>query len=187
MANIDKVQTLWTGFTGAPGYTTMYWMSGLTNKCALTRTYFDAIKGVIPSTITLQVQSSGLEIDETSGAANGVWSETAVTAVVGTAVGVYAAPSGSIADWLTSAFVAGRRVRGRSFMVPLSGTAYQSDGTLLATAQTTLANAAAALVTGAAGTLGVWHRPVGGSGGVFHLTTSSTVPDKVVVLRSRRD
>lgn len=184
---IIKIQAIWTGFVGAPGYTTWYFASGTTTQVVQMRNYFDAIKAELPSIVTVQVQNAGLELDEGTGAATGAWSAASAAPVVGGGIGVYAAPAGAVTNWLTSAFVAGRRLRGRTFLVPLRGAAYQSDGTLVAGTLTTLQSAAAAQVVASGASMLAWHRPVNGSGGSVDAVTSSAVPDKVCVLRSRRD
>lgn len=187
MADIIKIQAVWTGFTGAPGYTTWYFGAGTTTQSVQMRAFFDAIKGLIPSTVSVQVGSTGLLIEDSTGAATGTWTTAAQTVVVGTAVGTYSAPAGAVVNWLTSAYIGGRRLRGRSFLVPLSGNVYQNDGTLGTTSLGTLQTAATAEVTASGTSFIVWKRPVGGAGGTQSPVTSSIVPDKCVVLRSRRD
>ena len=99
---------------------------------------------------------------------------------------------------LTAGFVAGRRVRGRWFIVPLIATGYDTAGSLSTAAQTTLDTAATALVTAFAGDMVVWARPFPGRdaspgvpavparSGSVHPIIDVTVPDLAVSLRSRR-
>lgn len=187
MPDIKKAQAIWTGFNGAPGYTTLYFGTASVTIAAQMRVFFDAIKALLPSIVTIQVQSTGLTVDIATGAATGTWTEAAVTPVVGTTAGVYSAPSGAVVDWLTPSFINGRRLRGRSFIVPMASASYQNDGSILGTSLTILQNAASAFVAASAVDFVVWKRPVDGAGGVAVAVTSAIVPDKAVVLRSRRD
>lgn len=94
-----------------------------------------------------------------------------------------------VASWHTADIVAGRRVRGRTFLGPLDNSCLQNDGTLSSSTVThTNALIAAWLDSGITGVdTVVWHRPVGGTGGSDHVITSGSVRDKFGVLRSRRD
>ena len=87
MATIIKQQAIWTGFTGAPGYTTWYFDGTTTTNVVQMRTFFDNIKGLLPSTVSVQVQNSGLTINDATGAAVGTWSQASAAIVTGTAVG----------------------------------------------------------------------------------------------------
>jgi hypothetical protein len=187
MTSILKVQAIWTGFIGAPGYTTHYFDGAALTIPAQMRVFFDAIKATLPPVVVVAPQNSGMIIEDSTGEAVGIWSQAAAATVTGTGSGAYSAPSGAVVDWKTDDFVNGRHVQGRSFLVPLSGGAFQTDGTILGTQLTILQNAAAAYVAGAGGLLLVWHRPVDGAGGSSHAVTSALVPDKSCVLRSRRD
>jgi len=91
--------------------------------------------------------------------------------------------------WKTADFVAGRRVRGRTFLSPLSNATLQTDGTPAAATITAAQAFGAAWINMGATDIqaGIWHRPVGGSGGSFHAITGYQVNDKWAVLRSRRD
>jgi hypothetical protein len=184
---IQKQVTLWTGFPGAPGYTTLYWNDVTGPNLVALQAFWTGIADRLPSNTTIQVQSTGDRLDEATGAVIGAWSGAAQTPIVGTGAGAYSAVSGAHINWRTAAIVAGRRVRGRSFLVPLYGGAYDSDGTIAATVLTDLRTNLATFVAAAAADLRVWHRPVGGSGGSAHAVTAADIPDKAAALRSRRD
>jgi hypothetical protein len=82
----------------------------------------------------------------------------------------------------------GRRLRGRTFLVPLGSTFYTTDGTPIETARTNIAAAAAVLIANTGGPpLGVWRRPSPSGVGVLGVATTASVPDKAAVLKSRRD
>jgi hypothetical protein len=187
--SIDRVTVLWSGFPGAPGYTRFYTDPSVgVPPLADYQAFFTGIADRIPSSVTIQVQSTGDTLDEQTGAITGSWSEAAQTAIVGTGSGAYAAASGAHINWRTATLVNGRRLKGRTFLVPLYGGAYDSDGTIAATVLTDLRTNLATLVAAVGGGLQVvWHRPVNGANGSIGDMTSADIPDKAAVLRSRRD
>lgn len=208
MSDIMKVTMAWTGFTGAPGYSNFYYKDtattgALTNADATTAAnevalFMDAIVTLLPPTVKLQIQSDVPVINATTGKMSYVLSTGPWGTLTGSAVaGSYSAASGSVITWRTGGVRDGRRVRGRTFLVPLANSAYESDGTMATAALTTLQNAAAGMVSPAANkSLVVWARPTvtknpdgtstTGTDGNWYQVTSGTIPDRVAVLRSRR-
>jgi len=151
------------------------------------RAFFQSFVSQLPSNLTIQVPSTGDVVSETTGAITGSWSVGSTPVVVtGSNVGAYAGNAGAVVHWLSGGVVAGRRVRGRTFLVPLAGTAYDSAGSISSTFLTTLQTAAATYVTAQAGVAVVWARPAPGRTGSLHSIVSSRVPDLAVTLRSRR-
>lgn len=195
MATIVRIQAVWTGFQGGPGYTHWYGISDGDSAAAAAalaprmRTFFDSIKGLIPSNVDIKVQRTYQVLNDQNGHVTNEAQLAVDPAILsGTAVGVYSAASGAVMNWETGFFNAnGRRVRGRTYLVPLSSTAMENDGTLSSTAFNTL-QAAGTAALGGTGSLGVWTRPSpGGSDGDFNIAISALVKDKVAVLTSRRD
>src|SRR4029453_13013983 len=187
MTNILRQVALWNGFPGAPGDTTWYFAGGTTTNVVQMRNFFAAIASLLPSSVTVQVQNTGDVVTAETGVATGSWSQASAAVVTGTAGGGYSGPSGVVMRLETGVFVAGRRLRGRSFLVPMAGSIQDTNGTVAATPLGTLNTAAAAAVTASGTSWLVWHRPVGGSGGSVSPVTSAGIPDKIAVLRSRRD
>ena len=148
---------------------------------------FVALGPYLPDSVTVQVEATGDVIDDATGALTGAWTDTPVLPVVGGSAAQYAAPSGFFINWNTTTILAGHRLRGRTFFVPSASDVYDSDGSIGATILAAIQAAADSFVAAATGDLVVWHRPVGGSGGGHGLVLSATAPDKVGVLRSRRD
>jgi len=187
MATLKRYRVNWTGFSGGPGLSTFYGSSAADLLDDI-RVFFNAIKGFIPSTTTLSFPNAGDLINDADGAITGLWGEPIAANVVGTSATVYSAPSGMNVSWITGGIVAGRRVRGRTFVVPYSG--YEMDGSLTNANVTTAAAAAAALVVATAGSLLIWSRPqtvpVVRAGSSYAIV-ASTVSDTPTVLRSRRD
>ena len=187
MAPLMRHRTTWTGFVGGPGVTTLYWDAGSAVNLTAWNAFLTAIQARFPTVVTWQSQNQGDVIESTTGVISGSWAGAAQPSVSGTGVGAYTAPSGCVINWRTAGVVDGRRLRGRSFMVPLHGGAYDSDGTISAAALTSLRTALATFQAAAAPVLQVWSRPLDGAGGSNHTVTSADIPDKAAILRSRRD
>jgi hypothetical protein len=136
---------------------------------------------------TITVPGTGEVIEDTTGELLDVWTAAGGGTVVGTAGGVVAGGVGACVSWNTGGIIGGRRLRGRTFLVPLSSTAYESNGTLTSSALTAIGAFANGLM--ASGPLAVWHRPTsaGGSDGNSYGVISNRIRDKVAFLSSRRD
>lgn len=150
------------------------------------RTFFDGVKALFNSGISWQFPGEVLELDTTTGVLTGVHAVTPPANVVGTGSAAMAAPAGAKVRWFTPAIVAGRRLQGGTFLVPLMTSSYESNGTLLGSSITVIDAAAAAFIdtslwTNAAPS--VYSR----THGIQADITSRRTPDRVSVLRSRRD
>lgn len=209
MAPILRVKARWSGFTGSPGYSNFYFRDfadgAFTDTVAdaagdRVESFFLAIQNLFPTAVKITVQSDAEVIEETTGDITQILSTGTRAAVSGTAAAAaYSGASGCVVTWRTNGVVAGRRVRGRTFLVPTANVAYDLDGTLQNSTVTTLQTAANALIN-QTGTpdLGVWARPhkartsptgeaIPARQGIWHVATSATIPDKVAILKSRRD
>lgn len=191
---ITRITAQWSGFRGAPGYSNFFFdgplaSDGSVEATALAvRDFFDAISGTLPGTCEITVQPTADIVDEASGQITSVLDFAAPPVVLGSGSNSYSAATGAVVNWNTQDYVNGRRVRGRTFLVPLTGAAYDSQGDIAGPTLGSLRSAAEALVTATlTAPLCIWRRPVGGSGGSAHVVSSATVPDLGAVLRSRRD
>lgn len=191
---ITRVTAIWSGFSGAPGYTNLFFeadSAGVANAARIgqVRGFFNTISSQIPDPVTISFEQEVALIDETSGELLGYEQpEEPVESVEGfapTSSG-FSSATGAVITWLTDTVVGNGRVQGRTFIVPISGNSYQSDGTLNSAALTGLRSGAALLAGEAAG-LVVWSRPRDGRAGVAAPVNSYRVPDMTAVLRSRRD
>lgn len=200
MANMLKVTAKWAGFPGAPGYSNFYFgdfsgsntLGQAESQGAVNRVnaFFGAIADRLPPSVNVTVQAEVQLINAADGKLVSAFNVPVPTAIPGTsATPMFSGPTGIVVTWRTQAVRNGRRVRGRTFLVPISSAAYESDGTLIAAYRDDVAVAAAALAD-ASGTpdLGVWARPSskGATDGSLAQVTVATVPDMVAVLRSRR-
>ena len=154
---------------------------------AAVKSAYANIASSLPTGVTLTIPNTGDIIDDTTGTLTGVWTGSGGGTVTGTSPAQAAAGVGACVGWQTGGIVNGRRLRGRTFLVPFSNVVYDSDGTLSSGCLTVVNSFAAGML--AAGPLAVWHRPtsVGGSDGTSYGVTSYRVRDKVAYLSSRRD
>lgn len=191
---ISRVSVRWAGFPGAPGYSNFHFQGSGTAadvqaEADLVDAFMDAARALMPSSVTVEVQSTIEILDDATGELTGyVTLEEPYEPRGGAGGSTFSGPTGAVVNWLTNAVINGRRVRGRTFLVPLGTGAYQADGTLTPAALTTL-NSAASILSGAGFTsgFGILTRPAGGGPIGFSEVVGHRVPDLAAVLRSRRD
>lgn len=190
MSIIGQGQIIWSG-VGGPGVSTFHF-NGLIGDGETPQLltdalqgFADALSGLLPNEYQLFGSDEFLILDDTDGALQAArpvvpWTST------GQATGVYSRAAGAVINWNTGAVVGRRRLRGRTFWVPLVGSAFDANGVLLPSTISTIQNAAANLIEASADTgapLGVWSP----THGVTHTATSVSVPTVGAILRSRRD
>lgn len=196
--DIYRVTARWSGFPGAPGYSAFHFASGFLDGGLLgdeaeslalrVRSAFDSLSSRLPDSVSVQVEPTVEVIDSDTGMIQSFEEVDAGSAVSGGTGQNFAGPVGGVINWRTNDVRNGRRIRGRTFIVPLASGAYEEDGTLEFAYRSDLQDFADVMRGGVGeGDLGVWSRPVNGSGGVFATVTSASVPDMAAVLRSRRD
>ena len=186
MASLERVVCEWTGTTALPGVSVFYGTPGTPTLASDVYTFFDAIKALLPVGLSIRVPNTGDLIEDSDGSLAGTWSSTGVGTVTGTSGNPYAAGVGARIVWRTNGVRNRRRVRGSTFICPLINGVYETNGTISASALSTLGTAATALAAG--GNLVVWSRPSAGGGtdGDSNSVLSAEVPDRVTALRSRR-
>ena len=185
--SIQRSRVVWSNFPGAPGYSNFYWNEAVPSaEVASLKSFFEAIKTLIAGGAVLTYPSSVDVIDETTGNITSSTPITQQTPTTATGSGAFSGASGAVVHWITDGFVGGRRVRGRTFLVPLTGGSFDTNGSILTSALTTLQTAASALVTATTPAMSVWRRPTAFTAGSVHTVSSAVVPDLAAVLRSRR-
>lgn len=180
--------SVWTGTTGLPGYTKLHFLgeldpTSIASAAGSIKAFWEAIKSYLPGAVTVQLDGIA-QTFTTGGQLTGEIPYTPPAATVGTSASAYAGASGAVINWLTDQFPNGRRLRGRTFIVPMAGTAYQNDGTLAPTVVTALRSAAQALAGGPQPLCVV--RRSGATALNIHVS-GTAVPDRTAVLRSRRE
>ena len=185
MAALYRLTVRMDGWPGAPGYMSFYCLTATPFRSAVIA-FVDHIRTIMPAAISFTVPNQLDVLEDSTGELTGIETEGTEYVAPGTASGNFSAPSGACIVWITNAFVSGRRVRGRTFVVPLAGLLYQSDGTIEPGTLAALRGWAVDLFT--ACDLAIWHRPTtsGGSDGAAFEVTGSSVRDRAAVLTSRR-
>lgn len=188
MATISRHSITWTGFLGAPGISHFY--TNASDDTAF-HTALNTWKGTwaanLPDDVTLTLKAEVEQLEDTTGELVGAFTIGSDSTTGGANTGGYSAASGVVVNWLTGGFVAGRRVRGKTFMVPISGGAYETNGTIEGNALSFMRTSTATFQNAVQGIQVVWSRPRASLAGSSHEVTSWSIPDKVAVLRSRRD
>src|SRR6185503_8582533 len=157
---------------------------------------FAALAPQLPSNIHVAPLTDVRLIEDTTGNLINIYTVTGLPGHQGGGgTAGYSGASGGCIDWLTGVIHGKHLMVGRTFVVPLTGGAYENNGSLTTAVVTALANAAEAMRTNNPNIpFGVWGRPrkaktlPGGEvipalPGHFANAISSRVPDKAVVLR----
>lgn len=193
---VSIIRTVWTGGPSSPGLTQIAIQSDGTSNidaaAAAVRTFWSNFAVSIPDGHTLAVEQLVEKFDEATGQLIGeTLQANAPAPVTGTNIEAWAAGIGVRIDWGTSSIRNGRRVKGRTFLVPVTTTAFDTGGELnIDTRAAWLGHAIGlldALETNGTPMV-IWSRPslkwpVGGISPVI----SAQVPRKPAVLRNRRD
>lgn len=190
MALLDRYRITWTGFTGSPGVSTFYAPDATDSRPAI-RTFFDSIADQIPNGVTVSFPTTGDIVADDSGVIQGTWTGGAIASVSGTSLQPWTNATGLVVNWRTNTVRRGRRLRGRTFLVPVAGAAASGGGIPPFSVVNDVRAAALALAAASPGIL-VWGPPIEQGGvvvaaGVSAAVSTADVPQKWVVLRSRRD
>jgi len=198
MSNVSRITAIWSGFSGAPGYSKFSFIPLADDAArnaagAAIRAFFASVATYIPSGTTIQVQAQVDDFDITSGQLMSSAPMTTVPTVVTSSAGVtaYAAGSGFVVTWGATGVFNGRRIRGRTFIVPAVA-CFENDGTLVSTAISAVTSAGNTLIGATGADLAVWNRswtkttPPTPIAGILSSATSVLVRDAASQLRSRR-
>jgi hypothetical protein len=196
---VSQVTVNWSGFQGAPGWSRLNFFE-LTGPAAVqaavdaVRVFFFAMRNQLKTDWTLSVSPTVQSFDVLTG--DLVFEQTAtttpgvITGLVANTTG-FAGGVGFNVRWNTGQIAHGRKVVGRTFIVP-AVLAAEFDGTVLESVRTSAQSAGALLIANATAHLCVWHKQFDTStppkqiGGSTHAVSSCVVPDNVSTLRTRR-
>lgn len=212
MAEVLRVKASWSGFQGAPGVNLWHFgpADGSSGSWSLpdaqaavdrVRAFYTANTDSLPPGVQVTVAPDVECFNAENGSLQRVLGATTAGPAIGSGAGTgYASAVGAVISWRTNTVRNRRRIRGRTFIVPLAGTAYEANGTLTQATITRIQTAATTLRTAQGGAVfGIWARPKKDinlpdplpdytfSGGQFAAAISNSVPDMGAVLRSRRD
>lgn len=145
------------------------------------------VSGLFVGATRATVRTNGRVVDEVTGVATGFWSEPTVRTQLGQASVAYQVPNAAQAllRFNTDDVVNGRRVKGRINIPGCSTGIINYQGEIQPDPQG-WANDAIAEFCDALTDFGIWHRPVNGAGGSFHVATSGSIWNEMAVQRRRR-
>ena len=198
MAKIIRVRTVLQYGSGGPGLATHYFFGAgatpvtadMTDVAGRVRLFWDALKTLLYTGTTCQVQGAADVLEDSTGKLTGGLAVTNPAVVTGTGGATPLPPSVQVLARLETAnVVRNRRVHGRVFVGQLS-TVAQTNGAPSASVPGAVTAAVATLLTGATASAAVvWQRPnalKGYTGQSSSITSGSTMP-VFAILRSRRD
>lgn len=189
MASIERIRIELSGAAViGPSVMTLYASEGAGGSIAsLAQAWLDNMDNLFPNTLTFTFPTEGDVLDSETGTVTGAWTGGSLPFVMGTATdNTFSHGVGARVVWNTGAFANGRRVRGSTFLVPLSGGLWDTSGEIAPANVNDIQTKTTAFVTATAGELIVWSRPtpqrVGGTASV----TSATFTGRTSWLTSRR-
>lgn len=197
---IARLRVITGGWVGGPGLSQIYFtgptgptvtLADANSAAAAVRSYYNTIRNAFSNAWTADVQPLVQVIEATTGALIREIAITPLLQVPGSG-GVSFGPTatGAISSWHTGVVVGRKLLRGRTFLTPLTNTAYNSGGSLDATSAAALQVAGQAMIAAAGQRFVVWHRngpAAGSSDGQYATMSACSVSTKECVLRSRRD
>jgi len=155
-------------------------------------TLWQVLKGQMPPTCTITIPNTGETYDDVTGDLVDVWTDGTTSTQVGEGLGNFARGVGARIVWSTNGVTNNRRVKGSTYVVPITAAAYGPDGTIADGVITAWNAATGIFVAATQSDLIIWTRPVTGgpgqtgSAGKSQGVTGATVPDRISTLRSRR-
>lgn len=191
MPDLHRVELQWSGVNVVGLASTVLHFDGAgvpPPDMTAIRAAFATVQSALPISTTITFPGDGVTIDDATGDLSGTWSFGSTPApVTGSSTDTSAAGVGACVNWTTGVIVGTRRLRGRTFIVPLSTFAYDQTGTITTAQLTALANFRTAMLA-LTPELMIWHRPTtaGGSDGSSAAVVGSSVKDRVAYLSSRR-
>ena len=181
-----------TGYTGAPGWHRMKFIGSLTGaECttvsAAMKAFYNSLLTITPAAAKMTWQQPAQVFSDTGVLLNEVTIPTLPSQLQFTGAGGYAGGTGAVVFWNTGALNGGHKVRGRTYLVPLTSNSYDSSGLITTAAQSTINAAAAALVATTPG-LCVNSRNLGkpGRGDQTVVVQSASLSSTVAFLSTRK-
>jgi len=190
-----------TGYVGAPGYNIIHWSAGLgpgpTDSGGVEEwhdtleTSFTAIAGALLDTGTWVIEASVAYFDDSDGVLLGSTTDpTGDRSIGGSGANLYVSrATQAVMNLRTDDYVNGRRLQGRMYLGPLSGSALNDAGQVTSGWVSDIDDAFAGTISGLGGRLAVWHRPTTptGTDGAYGDVTSLNCRSLPGTLRSRKE
>ena len=155
------------------------------NAADAIQAFFGSIRPILPIGVTCLADPE-VKVYSAAGVLVDVIPISGRTGQAGSQSGVWANGVGGMIRWNTSAVVAGRRLQGRTFIVPMGSAQFDSSGNITTGARATANTAALTLISalGSNGTpLQIWSR----KNAVVTDVLTGAMPTRPSTLRSRND
>lgn len=184
-----EYRAIWSTPGGGTGYSVFH-VSDVPSGAAA-QAVADAIRqffltniGLFPNEVSIAFDSEVIMMD-VAGNLTAVFPVNPGAVVVGNQTFAYNRAAGIRVDWGTGRIVGGRRLTGRTYLVPASLGAFADDGTVSAPTIAAVTASGQALITAldSVSNLSVWSR----KHAAVHDVLTASVPAKGAILRGRRD
>jgi hypothetical protein len=169
-----------------PGVSTFHFLPDAPGVVAAVKSLFEQARNYTPGSVTWTIPNGGEVIDVATGQATSSWTQTGGGTVNGEGQNQYAAGVGGRIVWQTAGFNNGRRVRGSTFLVPMSANLYDIDGTFLPAVVIGMQSRIDTVLGSLDGDMVVWSHKAGTLTGSTSVITSGALADRTSWLRSRR-
>lgn len=194
MTDIMRIRVAWSGVPViGPGVSTFYFVSGGTGIPAALVTLFTALKNYVPTGVSWVIPNDLDIINAESGELTGATTLTGGGTVLSSGGAVDYKPGvGGRIVWSTAGFTRGRRVRGTTFLVPMTSQEIPNGQVQTGTRANIVTACNAFMATGGF-VPAVYTKPKPAPGGIGpatpgkrELITGASVPPGMTWLRSRR-
>lgn len=185
---VREIRVRWNTASGVGGVSVLYFdqTPAVAEQRAALQGWLANLEGGLHNTTSYEIETSGRELDTSSGALVGAWADPTPQAGTGTISGGSPVPDATqvLIRWYTGDVVAGRFLSGRTYIPGLAGVNV-SGGNLAPTVMASYATDSQAYIDGTLGPV-IWHRPTNGVGGVARPVTAASVWGELAVQRRRR-
>jgi hypothetical protein len=183
----------WVVPNAGPAFSVMHFEAsnpgGLQASINALRAFMASWAAYLPDDVSITFPAEAILIDETTGQMVGSQSIAPPAGFTGGVSGVWAGGAGFRIDWQTGQIYNGRRLRGRTFVVPAAAAAFGAGGLVAGAVRTAIGTSAATFIAAtqnAGCPLRIYRRPkvddIGSGGNV----TAGTVPALAATLRERK-
>lgn len=185
---VREILVDWTTVNGGGKTSVMYFLDGTTvaDQRAALGTWLASLEGGLHNTTSYFVRQEGRQLNTSTGALEGAWTETTDYSGTGTLTSGQPVPDATqiLIRWSTDHVVNGRFLRGRTY-IPGTTTTNVAGGNLAATIVSSYTTDSNTFVN-AGVQLAIWHRPINGVGGVAWAVDSAQCWSEFAVQRRRR-
>lgn len=184
---LNEILTEWTVPNCGSSTTVMYWddSEAVNDQREAWGDFLRFFPNYFVLGTTATVATTGRTIDPATGVAGSFWAEPTAQVMQGVATsGQVANAAQALVRWNTPGVVAGRQVKGRTFLPGFSTTAL-AGGEIAGAVLTILDDYVDAFLA-SQNSLSIWSRPITGRPGTQHIVQSGSVWNELAVLRRRR-